>query len=165
MVFHDEMVKYWCFLNLYGYAKCHEWHCEEESKGYRKLNKWFMGRRNRFIPIEPMERPEVIPQTWYDATRQDVDKGTKQSGIKSGFEKWVKWEKDTKAVYEDAYLSLIEMGEPAAADFVMNLVNDVDEELEKAESKHLALESVGYDLSLIQSEQDGLIRKYEGLYF
>lgn len=149
MVFHDEMAKYWDFLNLECFRENHENHYAEESEGYRKLNRYYMEHHNKFIPIEPMNRPDVIPQSWYQAKRQDVDRGTKQSGIKSGIEKWVTWEKETKAIYQDAYLSLIEIGEPAAAEFVLNYVKDVDEELKCAMETHLTLESVGYDLTFV----------------
>ena len=151
MVFHDEMCKYWSFLNLPEYAENHERHYAEESKGYRELSRYYMEHHNKFIPILPMNRPDVIPQSWYQAKRQDVDRGTKQSGIKSGIEKWVAWETETKAIYQDCYLSLIENGEPAAAEFVLKYLMDVDEELKCATEKHLTLESVGYDLGYVLS--------------
>lgn len=160
MVFHDEMAKYFNFLNMKGYMKCHEYHYAEEQKGYRDLSRYYMEHHHKFIPVLPMNRPDVIPQGWYEATRSQVDHGTRQSGIKTGMEKWVQWEKDTKAIYQDAYLSLIEMGEPAAAEFVLCYVKDVDEELKHAEGKRLTLESVGYDLITIVGEQGELCEKY-----
>lgn len=161
MVFHDEMAKYYSFLNLNGYTKCHEYHYAEETKGYRDLSRYYMEHHHKFIPVLPMNRPDVIPQSWYSATQQQVDVGTKQSGIKAGAEKWVEWEKDTKAIYQDAYLSLIEIGEPAAAEYVLQLVRDVDKELECAERKHLTLESIGYDLITIVENQDELCERYK----
>ena len=161
MVFHDEMAKYYSFLNLRGYMKCHEYHYAEETKGYRELSRYYMEHHHKLIPVLPMQRPDVIPSNWYGATQDKVDIGTKQSGIKSGIEKWVKWERDTKAIYQDAYLSLIEMGEPAAAEHVLGLIRDVDEELAHAERKHVTLESIGYDLITIVSKQDELYEKYK----
>ena len=153
MVFHDEMARYWDFLDLQKFRESHERHYVEESVGYREVSRYYMEHHNKFIPVEPMSRPDVIPQSWYQAKRQDVDKGTKQSGIKSGIEKWVAWETETKAIYQDAYLSLIEIGEPAAASFVLRFVEDVDEELKCAMHKHLALEAAGYDLGHVMSCQ------------
>ncbi len=161
MVFHDEMAKYFDFLNLRGFMKCHEYHYAEETKGYRELSRYYMGHHHKLIPVLPMQKPDVIPSNWYNATQDQVDISTRQSGIKSAFEKWVKWERETKAIYQDAYLSLIEIGEPAAAEFVLQMVRDVEEELKHAESKHITLESVGYDLISIITRQDNLYEKYK----
>lgn len=161
MVFHDEMAKYFSFLNLKGYCKCHEYHYAEETKGYRELSRYYMGHHHKLIPVLPMARPDVIPQSWYSAKQDQVDIGTKQNGVRSGMEKWVAWERETKEIYQDAYLSLIEMGEPAAAEYVLKLVRDVDYELMCAEKKHLTLESIGFDLITIVSAQDDLYERYK----
>ena len=34
MVFHDQMSRYYDFLNLKGYKRCHEYHYFEETLGY-----------------------------------------------------------------------------------------------------------------------------------
>ena len=161
IVFHDEMARYYGFLNLKGYEKCHEYHYAEESKAYRDLCRYYLSRFHEFIPVEPMNRPNVIPESWYKATMKDVDKGTKQSGVKSGIEKWVEWEKKTKSLYQDMYLSLIEIGEPAAAMKVACYVKDVDMELKYAEMKHITLEGIGYDLPTVVSKQDELYDMYK----
>ena len=153
LVFHDEMTRYYDFLSLEGYKKCHEHHYEEESKGYRKLCSYYMEHFNRFIPRNRMDQPNVIPDSWYNYKRQDVDSSTKASGVKSAITKWVEWETQTKDLYEDMCGELLNIGEIAAADFLMCYVHDVDEELKYAQTKHLALETSGYDIIFIQSEQ------------
>ena len=160
LVFHDEMARYYGFLNLKGYEKCHELHYAEESIGYRKLCKYYMEHHNRLIPHIPMKQPNVIPEGWHNAKRQDVDRNTLQTGIKAGTKKWVEWERETKELYSDLYFSLVELGDAASAGLVEGFVEDVDEELRCAESKHLTLESIGYDLLTITSEQDRLYEKY-----
>lgn len=152
MVFHDEMVRYYSFLNLEEYQKVHELHYREESKGYRELCDYYMNHYNMLIPTEPMSRPDVIPENWYKHKRQDVDRNTKQNAVKTGIEKWVKWETETKDHYQDLYLSLIENGDAAAAKFVSRYVMDVDQELKYAQCNHLILESIGYDLTAIISK-------------
>lgn len=160
MVMHDEMARYYSFLNLKGYEKCHEYHYAEETKNYRNLCRYYMEHHNTFIPHLPMNQPDVIPEGWRNAKRKDVDKGTKQAGVKAGMSKWVEWEKKTKELFSDMYFSLVEIGEAAAAEEIARYVRDVDDELKCAESKHLTLESIGYDLSTIVSEQDMLYEKY-----
>ena len=153
LVFPDEMVRYYDFLSLDGYKECHEYHYAEESKAYRKLCSYYMDHYNRLIPTQPMSRPDVIPDSWYNYSRQDVDPGTKASGVKTAIEKWVSWEKRTKQLYEEMCEELLSLAEIAAADFLMCYVRDVDDELKYAMTKHLALEAAGYDMKFILSEQ------------
>ena len=93
-------------------------------------------------------------------TRQEVDTGTKKSSVKAGVERWVKWEKETKQLYQDMYKELIDIGEIAAAEKIACYVCDVDCELKYAERKHLDLESINYDLPTIVIEQHDLHEKY-----
>lgn len=160
MVFHDQLARYYDFLNLKGYKRCHEFHYFEETIGYRKLCRYFMNHYNMFIPYDDMDNPQVIPESWYRYTRQEVDPGTKKTAIKTGVEKWVKWEKATKQLYQDMYHELISIGEVAAAKKVAEYVCDVDCELKYAERKHIDLETIGYDLPTIVMEQHELHEKY-----
>jgi len=36
-MFHNELIKAYDFLGLWGYSKCQMYHYMEEQKGYRKL--------------------------------------------------------------------------------------------------------------------------------
>lgn len=160
MVFHDQMARYYDFLSLKGYKRCHEYHYFEETIGYRKLCRYFMNCYQMFIPFSNMDNPKVIPENWYKYTRQEVDTGTKKSAIKTGIEKWVKWETETKQLYQDMYRELISIGEIAAAEFIVCYICDVDCELKYAKRKHLDLESISYDLPIIVTEQHELHEKY-----
>lgn len=160
MVFHDQMARYYDFLNLHGYKRCHEYHYFEETLSYRKLCRYFMNHYNMFIPYEDMDNPQVIPSGWYRYTRQEVDTGTKRSAVKTGVEKWVKWERETKQLYQDMYMELMTLGEIATAQFLSCFIADVDCELKYAERKHISLESAGYDLPTIIIAQDEIHDKY-----
>lgn len=160
MVFHDQMARYYDFLNLKGYKRCHEYRYFEETLGYRRLCRYFMNHYHTFIPYAEMKDPKAIPDNWYRYTRQEVDNGTKRSAIKTGIEKWVSWEKETKHLYQEMYHELMNIGEVAAAQKIGCYVCDVDCELKHAERKHLDLEAIGYDLTTIVLEQPELHEKY-----
>lgn len=160
MVFHDQMARYYDFLNLKGYKRCHEYHYFDETLGYRRLCRYFMNHYHMFIPFDDMDNPRVIPESWYKYTRQEVDTGTKKSAVKAGIEKWVKWEHETKDLYQKMYQELMNIGEVAAAEMLACYVKDVNCELKYAERKHIDLESVNYDLPTIVIEQHELHECY-----
>ena len=46
MVFHDEMVRYYKFLNCDDMAHEHEERYEDETRGYRKLSDYYLNHYN-----------------------------------------------------------------------------------------------------------------------
>jgi len=136
MVFHDEMVRYYGFLGLGDWKNEHEWHYAEETDGYRQLCDYYLEHYNALIPVEPMNRPDVIPESWYRYTREDVDDGTRKNGKEIGVKKWVEWERETKQLFQEMWKELTDIGEIAAALFISRYIRAVDEELKCAE-KHI----------------------------
>jgi len=135
MVFHDEMVRYYSFLGLHDHAEKHMERYEDETKGYRKLCGYYLSRYNELIPERPMERPEVIPESWYRYEMRDVDPNTRENAMRTGHEKWVRWEQATKSLYEEMCRELFNQGEVAASMFLSCYVKDVDEELAEAQTR------------------------------
>ena len=140
MVFHDEMVRYYDFLNLETHRKRHLRQYEEETRGYRRLCDYYMSRYNQLIPEKPMNRPDVIPESWYRYSRPDVDANTRNNAIRVASGKWVDWERETKTLYEEMYQELMNIGEIASAMFVSCMIRDVDEEHAEAVRKHIDLD-------------------------
>ena len=140
MVFHDEMVRYYGFLNLDEWKYEHKHHYEDETRGYHELCDYYINHYNMLIPHTPMNRPDVIPDSWYRYARQDVDTGTRRNAIEVGARKWVEWERQTKQVYQEAWKELIDIGEVAAAHFIAKYVCAVDDELKCAKKKYMTLD-------------------------
>ena len=140
MVFHDEMVRYFDFLNMDAHKERHLRQYEEETEGYRKLCDYYMSRYNRLIPEQPMERQDVIPESWYRYSRFDVDTGTRNNAVKVASGRWVDWERETKSLYEETCKELMEQGEVASAKFVSCMLEAVDTELAEAEATHIDLD-------------------------
>jgi len=161
IMFHDQMANYYDFLGLKGYKRCHEYHMFKEMTSYRALNRYFINHHNILIPEEAFDNPEIIPESWFNYSRQDVDASTKKSAVKAGLDKWVSWERETKHLYEKMYKELCEIGEVASAMQVKEFICDVDAELKKAERYKLNKEATGYDLVSIIEEQPRKHHKYQ----
>ena len=159
--YHQDMIKAYEFLGLWGYSKCQEYHYFEEIHGYRKLQHYYHTHYFKIMQIKIEDRREFISQTWYKYSAQSVDVGTKRTAIKELMEKWIKWEKDTKKLYEEMYIELTNLREVAAAIEIQKYISDVDEELSDAQKELLNLEAIGYDLELIVDWQEKLRKKYK----
>lgn len=163
LMVHEQLANYYDFLGLQGYKKCHECHFFEESKTYRKLCHYYIKTYNKLIPEMRFENPEVIPVSWYQYTRQDVDIKTKRNAVQTGLNKWVSWERSTLTMYQKMYKQLIELGEIAAAGMLMCIINDVQNELQTAEKYQLNKVAIDYDMAEIINEQKILHHKYKNM--
>lgn len=161
MMIHDAFTKAYDFLGLYGFAKCHEYHHIDETRGYQYLLHYHSTRYHKLLPINSIPQPDIIPQTWYKYATMAVDTNTKRQATKDMMNKWVKWEQDTKTLYQQMYKELCELGEVAAANEIKCYICAVDEELKHAEKKMIQLESVDYNINTIISWQQPLYKKFK----
>lgn len=161
IMYHDDMAKAYDFLGLYGFAKCHDYHHFEEEIGYRKLSHYYATHYFKLISLGEIPQPKIIPESWYKYTTMAVDSGTKRNAVKELMEKWVKWEKETKKLYEECFQELTNLREVAAASYIKKYLCDVDEELEHAQKKLIKLETIGYDIGTIISWQEPIKKKFE----
>lgn len=161
VMIHEQMADYYDFLNLHGYKRCHEYRSKCEMRHLRKLHRYFINHYNRLIEEDPIQNPDVIPSSWYRYTRQEVDTNTKRNAVKTGIEKWVSWETETKALYEKMFKELMEIGEVSTANRMCCYIKGVDHELKVAQRTHIDLVTVDYDIGYIMGKQDSMHDKYK----
>ena len=161
LMFHSDMVDYYEFLTLPGYSTCHYYHLMDESCNYRKLQKFYIHTYDKLIPETEVRPADLIPESWYSHTRQDVDTNTVRNSVKSGLMKWEDWEHETRKMYEQMYQELEEIGEIKACMFLKNYICDVDHEWKKVKKYHLRKKLIDYSISDIMAEQKHMKEKYE----
>ena len=91
IMMHEQFIQYYDFLGLHGYSKCHKKHYELESNAYMKICRYYLKTYNKLLPPNKFTQPQVIPQSWFQYTRQDVDSKTKQNAVQQGLEHWIEW--------------------------------------------------------------------------
>lgn len=158
---HQQLANYYDFLGLGGYKRCHEYHFLDEICSYRKVQKYYISHYNKLIPERSREFPNLIPTTWYGVLRGDVDSATRTAAIRTGMEKWVTWQRETKRFYEQKYRELLDLGEVAAAHFVGDLLLHTTEELKKAEKYWIRKKAIEYDIKEIFAQQNNESDKYD----
>lgn len=160
LMFHAQLSDYFCFLGLTGYQICQLYHYYEENSNYRKLSDYCLKHCDKLITQQSIPNPRVIPESWYQYSRKDVNTSTRKNSIQTGYEKWIQWEADTKKLYEKLYQDLISLDEISIAEEVAKYIRDVDEEHAKAYQKHLELKAIDYNISDIINEQEQIEKKY-----
>ena len=135
MMVHDQMANYYDFLSLKGYKRCHEYHFKKESCSYRKLNRFFINHYNKLIMEKSVSDPNIIPESWYRYSRDEIDVQTKKNAVKNGLEQWIRWETETLTKLQQAQLDLYDDGEVASALFINKFIKNVECELKDAKKK------------------------------
>lgn len=146
VMLHDQLYQLFMFLRLYKYAKKQRVRHDEESKARQKLSEYYIKHRGRLIESKRISVNDVIPIEWYQKDRCSITSEDISKALKYAINVWVSWEQQTKDLYAESYTHSLELGFVAEASYILNLLKDVDDELEKAESLQMFLESIRYDI-------------------
>ena len=160
LMIHDQLTQYFAFLGFYGYSKFHEHQYIEESRRYQKFCLDYTKKYGKLIYMDKIDNPEVIPQTWYNYSTDDVNTQTKIQSIKNGFETWVNWEKEVIDILKVEYGKAFEDDDIYAMNVIMDILVDVMDEWENAKEKLRNLEVTDYDMTEIINCQRLLVDKY-----
>ena len=161
---HEQFANYYDFLGLKGYSIFHEYHFFEEMHGYRQFITYYIQHQDRLVQdFSPttISSFNILPDNWYGYTRQDVDTNTRRNAVKSGLEKYVHWEKETKKFFEDMYSQAIQQGFIGISIQIKKLIKSVEQEIKYANKEYLQIKSTEYDMPTIVTKQDCLIKKYK----
>lgn len=163
MMVHSQMANYYDFLSLRGYKRYHEYQFKHDSCAYRKLNRYYINHYGRLIAEKSVSDPNIVPDTWYRYSREDVDVETKKTAIKSGIAEWIRWETATLSKLQQAQLDLYDDGEVASAMFINKFIKDVAKELKCAKRIQLDLNAIDFDLCYIVEQQKSIHDKYKSM--
>lgn len=161
---HQQFCDYYSFLGLEGYKFFHEYHFLEQTINYKDFTNYYMQHYDRLVSkfsIDSLTSISIVPDNWYNYTRQDVDLNTKRNAIKNGLQKYSNWEKETKKFLEDMYVEANNIHEIGIAIQIKKCIIEVDKEIKKAEKCLLEIKSTDFDLPTVISKQDFLIKKYK----
>lgn len=161
LMIHSQLSDYFGFLGLPGYKKAHCYHYFAENQSYKELSNYYLRHYNKLIVELPLETPQIIPEDWYQFTRQQVTGEVRETAVSTGLSKWISWEKETKKLYEKCHAQLLENGDVAAALFLEKYIEDVDMELAEAQEEFLSLSIVDFDFTYISDRQPEKEEKYK----
>ena len=160
MMHHEQFSDYYDFLGLDGYCCCHTYHYLKETHDRAKLHDFFINKYNKLIPETAVDTKSIIPPAWFSATRFNVDAATKKNGIKTALSEWHKWEKETRDLYVQMYNELIKINEIASAEYITDMICNVEKEIKHAEKRMIEYNGIGYDLVFIEEQQKKIAHKY-----
>lgn len=160
---HEQLMNCYLFLGLEGYAACHEYHYLSESKGRIKLCKYAARHFSTVIKSGKVSDPEIIPSSWFDTYRENVNSQARKEAMRAALNEWLKWEEETLALYEECYSELLSNTKPSFSEFLVPYIKDVDEELAFIKEEILHKTAMDFDIVSILEEQDTYKKKFKKL--
>lgn len=149
MMLHTQLTELFTFVDLMQDAKRQKQQLHEETDGLLKLEKYCMQHHHILVTAENPPQIDILNLPVLKDNNTNLSPNDKVDIIQYGMKEWMKWEKESKIIYEDAYLSLINLSEVGSANFVLRYVKDVDKELRDAEFLYRTRDAIDWDLPTI----------------
>lgn len=162
MMVHEQLMNAYLFMELEGYAKCHEHHYVHETKNHIKVSKYLLDHYGYMIEQGRIEPPVEINPKWYGAHKSDLDPKSRFQSVMDLAYSWIHWEETAFDSFNKAYKDLFDLGEFVAAEFIKEFSVETAMELSWARNEQLKLQAVNYDPVYIMDQQPVLKKKFKG---
>ena len=153
MMIHTQLTELFSYLDLIGDAERQKKQFYEESTGLIKLEEYYTQHHHMIITSTNPPNIDILRVGMMQSPTSELTPSDKVYLLKYAMNEWIKWERESKIAYEDAYHNLIDISEVAAAEFVSKYVKDVDEELKTAEFLYRTRDAINWDLPTIYDGQ------------
>lgn len=150
---HTQLTELFNFIDLETDAKRQKNQLHEETDGLLKLEKYAAQHHHILITSDDPPQVDILNLSMLKQPNDKLSPDDKVYLIQYAMKEWIEWEKESKIIYEDAYRSLVEISEIAAADFVLRYVRNVDKELRDAELLYRVRDAIDWDLPTIYDNQ------------
>ncbi len=160
LMFHSQMADLFDFLGLMGFKRMHEYQYFAESAEHRGLCRYYINHHNKLLVGGHPQGPKVIPSEWGQYTRFDVTPQVRKQAVERSFNEYQEWESETKELYSQYSIALMNLGCVADSNKVCELVTDVDQELKTLNRLLLKLKAIAFDAVGVMDMQEELHEHY-----
>lgn len=152
IMMHQDLANYFAFLGLHKYEAEQRKHYREESKLLDKIHSHYISTYCKLLPSTKVDIPKYIPDTMFNHVTEDLGTNDVRQAVKTIFKTWVDWEEETKQLFEDSYIKLLNSSAVCSSMFLKSMVKDVNEELAEARRVWLTSKFTNFDIVKIMEE-------------
>lgn len=160
LMFHTQMADLFDFLGLMGFKRMHEYQYFAESAEHRGICRYYINHHNKLLVGGHPQGPKVIPPEWGQYTRFDVTPQVRRQAVEKSFNEYQEWESETKELYSQYSIALMNLGCVTDFNKVCELVTDVDRELKYLDRMLLKLKAIAFDAVGVMDMQKELHEHY-----
>lgn len=160
LMFHSQMADLFDFLGMMGFKRMHEYQYFSESAEYRGICRYYTNHHNKILIGGHPKGLEVIPEEWDQYTRFDVTPSVRKQAVERSFNRYREWESETKELYSQYSIALMNLGCVADFNRICELITDVDQELKYLDRILLKLKAISFDAIGMMDMQEELHEHY-----
>lgn len=163
LMIHAELVAYFDFLGMNGFANVQRLRYEDESREMMYTRKWFSDGYDGVINVGHVGDVGIVPNEWIDSdTRRIVaNGGDVKNDVKYAFERWIEWEENSLKVYGDSMYDADNLGDGRLSEFISCIVKCTDREVRYAKDMYWKLRNVDWDSYTVLLMQKDSVKEYK----
>lgn len=163
LMFHSQMMAYFDFLGLNGFADVQRCRYESEGKEMLQFRRFYVQMFDAVSDTGDVNtNNDVVPAQWKElGYRRRFDISGLASGVKFAFERWVDWEEHSLNVYGKARYYCDEIRCAEASLKVDELVKDTERELRYVKDLAFKLRNVDWDSYTVLLMQKDSVKEYK----
>lgn len=151
VMFHSELADLFLLLGLKGFYKWQKCQMFEEMEHLQKIKCYVMKYHYKLLDLQSAEPPEhLISNDWYTRSSLDVTQTDIVNILKAAFDKYVKWEEETKSIL---YNKLAQIQEITDKKKIEKLIENVECELAKVKALRQSIQVTNFSPIYIQTLQ------------
>ena len=145
LMYHRQLEDYFRFLGFDDLARIQRERYLEESDGFARVCTCYLQGTGKLLKFDDPKVESLIPPSWYQHVKNDVDTSTRKSHLKQAMDFWVNWEREVLEAHDASALQMDRDGLRLMSLFFCRMLNDVRDELAFAERLREELQITEYD--------------------
>lgn len=163
-MFHNQMIQYFEYLGLSGFAELQKIRFEDENNEMVKLQRYIVEVYGVVVgDINPDSR-NYIPQEWSENLRESLENGQVWEYVKFGVETWKDWESKSRDLYGKRYFELSDLRDAGGSEQIMEVVKETEREMRFAYELMCLLRGAYYNSGCVSLLDGKIVKMYKRFY-
>lgn len=128
-MFHNQMIQYFEYLGLSGFADLQKIRFEDENDELVKLQRYVVEVYGIVVGDVKPDSRNYIPQEWFESLRENLENSQIWEYVKFGIETWKDWESKSRNLYGKLYYDLSDLRDAGGSERIMKVVVETENEM------------------------------------
>lgn len=163
-MFHNQMIQYFEYLGLTGFAELQKIRFFDENDELVKLQKYVVDVYGVVINDVNPDSRTYISQEWCENKRENISASESENYVRFGIETWKDWENKSKDFYGKCYFELNDLRDASGSERIMLLIKETEMEMKFAYNLMVKLQNSNYNAVTTTMVDKCIVHEYKKFY-
>ena len=163
-MFHNQMVQYFEYLGLSGFANLQKIRFEDENDELVKLQRYVVEVYGVVVGDVKPDSRTYIPQEWSKNKRENIENSEIENYVRFGIETWKDWESNTKDFYDRCYFELNDLRDASGSERIMDIIRETEKEMRFAYELMCLMRGMFYNSVGVSLLDNKIVKMYKKFY-